>query len=155
MQLFLGAVLIILRLFSKARAHLLFLTYSQNNFPKPTSNTMMQYHYCTISPVQDVFTSPSHSQRTSTSSSVSPSHGKQQRDHLSTTASDDVFVSPVHAAAALPIANQSTAEESTDGGSSELDAVKRSESTLEHVNSDINYCPSYCTLYTNLQFFCL
>ena len=82
--------------------------------------------------MQDVFTSPSHSQRTSTSSSVSPSHGKQQRDHLSTTASDDVFVSPVHATA-----NQSTAEESTDGGSSELDVVKRSETTLEHVSMEI------------------
>ena len=90
----------------------------------------MYIYDCIISHVQDVFTSPSHSQRTSTSSSVSPSHGKQQqRDHLSTTASDDVFVSPVHAAT-----NQSVAEESTDGGSSELDAVKRSESTLEHVN---------------------
>ena len=36
MQLFLGAVPIILRLFSKARGHLLFSNYSRNNLPKPT-----------------------------------------------------------------------------------------------------------------------
>ena len=36
MQLFLGAVPIILRLFSKARGHLLFSNYSWNNLPKPT-----------------------------------------------------------------------------------------------------------------------
>ena len=36
MQLFLGAVPTILRLFSKARGHLLFSNYSQNNLPKPT-----------------------------------------------------------------------------------------------------------------------
>ena len=35
MQLFLGAVPIILRLFSKARGHLLFSNYSRNNLPKP------------------------------------------------------------------------------------------------------------------------
>ena len=35
MQLFLGAVPIILRLFSKARGHLLFSNYSWNNLPKP------------------------------------------------------------------------------------------------------------------------
>ena len=35
MQLFLGAVPIILRLFSKARRHLLFSNYSRNNLPKP------------------------------------------------------------------------------------------------------------------------
>ena len=75
-----------------------------------------------------MFTSPSHSQRTSTSS-VSPSHGKLPRDQLSTTTSDDVFVSPAHAA------NPSIAEESTDGGGcSEFDAVKRSDTTLEHVS---------------------
>ena len=38
MQLFLGAVPIILRLFSKARGHLLFSNYSRNNLPKPTSD---------------------------------------------------------------------------------------------------------------------
>ena len=38
MQLFLGAVPIILRLFSKARGHLLFSNYSWNNLPKPTSD---------------------------------------------------------------------------------------------------------------------
>ena len=37
MQLFLGAVPIILRLFSKARRHLLFSNYSRNNLPGPTS----------------------------------------------------------------------------------------------------------------------
>ena len=36
MQLFLGAVPIILRLFSKARGHLLFSNYSRNNLPKPS-----------------------------------------------------------------------------------------------------------------------
>ena len=36
MQLFLGAVPIILRLFSKARGHLLFSNYSWNNLPKPS-----------------------------------------------------------------------------------------------------------------------
>ena len=36
MQLFLGAVPIILRLFSKAREHLLFSNYSRNNLPKPS-----------------------------------------------------------------------------------------------------------------------
>ena len=35
MQLFLEAVPIILKLFSKARGHLLFLYYSWNNLPKP------------------------------------------------------------------------------------------------------------------------
>ena len=35
MQLFLGAVPIILRLFSKARGDLLFSNYSWNNLPKP------------------------------------------------------------------------------------------------------------------------
>ena len=38
MQLFLGAVPIILRLFSKARGHLLFSNYSRNNLPKPTEH---------------------------------------------------------------------------------------------------------------------
>ena len=38
MQLFLGAVPIILRLFSKARGHLLFSNYSWNNLPEPNSN---------------------------------------------------------------------------------------------------------------------
>ena len=38
MQLFMGAVPIILRLFSKARGHLLFSNYSQNNLPKPNTN---------------------------------------------------------------------------------------------------------------------
>ena len=38
MQLFLGAVPIILRLFSKARGHLLFSNYSRNNLPKPNHN---------------------------------------------------------------------------------------------------------------------
>ena len=37
MMLFLGAVPIILKLFSKARGHLLFSNYSWNNLPKPTS----------------------------------------------------------------------------------------------------------------------
>ena len=37
MQLFLGAVPIILRLFSKARGHLLFSNYSRNNLPKPSN----------------------------------------------------------------------------------------------------------------------
>ena len=78
-----------------------------------------------------MFISPNHSQRTSTSS-VSPSHGKLPRDQLSTTTSDDVFVSPAHAA------NLPVVEESTGGGeSSEFDAVKRSESTLEHVGIGI------------------
>ena len=40
MLLFLGAVSIILRLFSKARGHLLFLNYSRNNLPKPTDVTI-------------------------------------------------------------------------------------------------------------------
>ena len=35
MQLFLGAVPITLRLFSKARGYLLFSNYSRNNLPKP------------------------------------------------------------------------------------------------------------------------
>ena len=39
MQLFLGAVPIILRLFSKARGHLLFSNYSRNNSPKPKQKT--------------------------------------------------------------------------------------------------------------------
>ena len=37
MQLFLEAVPIILKLFSKARGHLLFSNYSQTNLPKPSS----------------------------------------------------------------------------------------------------------------------
>ena len=41
MQLFLGAVPIILRLFSKARGHLLFSNYSQNNLPKPRDEAVM------------------------------------------------------------------------------------------------------------------
>ena len=41
MQLFLGAVPIILRLFSKARGHLLFSNYSRNNLPKPTDHYIM------------------------------------------------------------------------------------------------------------------
>ena len=35
MQLFLEAVPIILKLFSKARGHILFSNYSRNNLPKP------------------------------------------------------------------------------------------------------------------------
>ena len=42
MQLFLGAVPIILRLFSKARGHLLFSNYSRNNLPKPKYGTGFQ-----------------------------------------------------------------------------------------------------------------
>ena len=41
MQLFLGAVPIILRLFSKARGYLLFSNYSRNNLPKPTSHLLL------------------------------------------------------------------------------------------------------------------
>ena len=37
MHLFLGAVPIILRLFTKARGHPLFSNYSRNNLPKPSS----------------------------------------------------------------------------------------------------------------------
>ena len=39
MKLFLGAVPIILRLFSKAKRHLLFSNYSRNNLPKPSQQT--------------------------------------------------------------------------------------------------------------------
>ena len=50
MQLFLGAVPIILRLFSKARGHLLFSNYSRNNLPKPTHGTghphVELYQFC-------------------------------------------------------------------------------------------------------------
>jgi hypothetical protein len=42
MQLFLGAVPIILRLFSKARGHLLFSNYSWNNLPEPTCELNQQ-----------------------------------------------------------------------------------------------------------------
>ena len=42
MQLFLGAVPIILRLFSKARGHLLFSNYSRNNLPKPSCHSTIQ-----------------------------------------------------------------------------------------------------------------
>ena len=45
MQLFLGAVLIILRLFPKARGHLLFSNYSQNNLPKPNKYLSGQMSY--------------------------------------------------------------------------------------------------------------
>ena len=41
MQLFLGAVPIILRLFSKARGHLLFSNYSRNNLPKPRDDSAL------------------------------------------------------------------------------------------------------------------
>ena len=40
MQLFLEAVHFILRLFPKARGHLLFSNYSQNNLPKPMSQSL-------------------------------------------------------------------------------------------------------------------
>ena len=39
MQLFLGALPIILRLFSKARGHLLLSNYSWNNLPEPSPHT--------------------------------------------------------------------------------------------------------------------
>ena len=42
MQLFLGAVPIILRLFSKARGHLLFSNYSRNNLPKPSGQFLLK-----------------------------------------------------------------------------------------------------------------
>ena len=47
MQLFLGAVPIILRLFSKARGYLLFSNYSQNNLPKPILWTQAKTHEMT------------------------------------------------------------------------------------------------------------
>ena len=40
MQLFPGAVPIILKLFSKARGHLLFSNYPWNNLPKPNYRMM-------------------------------------------------------------------------------------------------------------------
>ena len=40
MQLFLGAVPIILRLFSKVRGYLLFSNYSRNNLPKPRGGSI-------------------------------------------------------------------------------------------------------------------
>ena len=43
-KLFLGAVPIILRLFSKARRYLLFSNYSQNNLPKPTHMQLQTHH---------------------------------------------------------------------------------------------------------------
>ena len=43
MQLFLGAVPIILRLFSKARGHLLFSNYSRNNLPKPSHRLLSAF----------------------------------------------------------------------------------------------------------------
>ena len=39
MQLILEAVLIILKLFSRARGHLLFSNYSRNNLPEPTDGS--------------------------------------------------------------------------------------------------------------------
>ena len=62
------------------------------------------------------------------SAAASPSHGKGQRGQLGTTTSDDVFISPVHAAS-------QPAQESTDGGGSELDTIKRSGTSLEHVRN--------------------
>ena len=44
MQVFLGAVPIILRLFSKARGHLLFSNYSWNNLPEPTRELSESCH---------------------------------------------------------------------------------------------------------------
>lgn len=81
--------------------------------------------------LQDVFTSPSHSVGTN-SSSTSPNHGKfGHRGQLGTSTSDDVFISPVH----VVVAASKAANESTDGSCcDDLDEVKRSESTLEHVN---------------------
>ena len=54
MQLFLGAVPIILRLFSKARGHLLFSNYSRNNLPKPMphSTGRVIYNFSTCSYMQ-------------------------------------------------------------------------------------------------------
>ena len=52
MQLFLGAVPIILRLFSKARGHLLFSNYSRNNLPKPTHASSNKF-----TGLYDIFTS--------------------------------------------------------------------------------------------------
>ena len=43
MQLFLGAMPIILRLFSKARGPLLFSNYSRNNLPKPTHHPCLKF----------------------------------------------------------------------------------------------------------------
>lgn len=79
------------------------------------------------------------------SSSASPSHGKfNQRGQLGTSTSDDVFVSPVHVVLA---ASQET-NESTDGGCcDDLDEVKRSESTLEHVRSLTTFCSSFLLPY--------
>ena len=45
MQLFLGAVPIILRLFSKARRHLLLSNYSWNNLPNPTPESLQHYQF--------------------------------------------------------------------------------------------------------------
>ena len=45
MQLFLRAVPIILRLFSKDRGHLLFSNYSWNNLPKPTVGSLVSSCY--------------------------------------------------------------------------------------------------------------
>ena len=41
MQLFLGTLPIILRLFSKVRGHLLFSNYSWNNLPEPTGSILV------------------------------------------------------------------------------------------------------------------
>ena len=45
MQLFLGAVPIILRLFSKARGHLLFSNYSWNNLPEPSLGLQVRFGF--------------------------------------------------------------------------------------------------------------
>ena len=49
MQLFLGAVPIILRLFSKARGHLLYSNYSRNNLSKPTRDVITHRNQYKIS----------------------------------------------------------------------------------------------------------
>ena len=47
MQLFLGAVPIILILFSKAKGHLLFSNYSWNNLPEPSAGCAHHSLYTT------------------------------------------------------------------------------------------------------------
>ena len=44
MQLFLEAVPIILKIFSKTTGHLLFSSYSQNNLPKPSHNQQTEHN---------------------------------------------------------------------------------------------------------------
>ena len=45
MQLFLEVVPIILKLFSKARGHLLFSNYSWNNLPKPIAVAPLEFEF--------------------------------------------------------------------------------------------------------------